>query len=304
MMIQGIPYFGDNTQELYEQILNSNIQSKKEYKSLYEMIETNINKHIVVIIDNKWLTWLNDIVFNYRDKKCYIPYYTYDIFEIPDRSFRTNNKGHMIINDSTLRIRYNYKYNKYDINISNLSLTIFDLDTSEKMIYSTDKWLDEAVFDIDKLYRLYIHSCYKEDDFNFNKHAGGYHFINKSIKSFNNREKKYREQYDLDTYAPDYMYDTDYRDVRNFRYEEVIQKSGLLDDIDIYKHRRLRFESYLYCVLRQEMKSNNKTFNEKLHSLYNGKDYIKYGSNIKLIFKRYWLNNIDSSINKTWSRVK
>ena len=71
-MIQGIPYFGETTQEIYEYIQSEkyiNTEPKEiTYNSLYELIISNIGKRIIVVIDNKWLTWLTDIVFNYRDR--------------------------------------------------------------------------------------------------------------------------------------------------------------------------------------------------------------------------------------------
>ncbi|MBO5387125.1 MAG: hypothetical protein J6A59_03180, partial [Lachnospiraceae bacterium] len=176
-MIQGIPYLGENTQELVEQILNKDLDYEEIYSSLYDLVMSYINKKIVVIIDNKWLTWFNDITFNYRNKECYIPYYSYKLHKIEDKLYRSNNKGHLILNNNTLHIRYEYKYEKLHINVDNLSLILLDLDTMKKYKVETNKWISDTYFDIDKLYNLYVDSCYEEDDFNFNKHMGGYHYI-------------------------------------------------------------------------------------------------------------------------------
>ena len=303
-MISGIPYFGEGTQSITENILKSKIEYSKNYNSLYDLILNHINEKIIVVIDNKWLTWLTDITFNYRDKECYIPYYSYKLHKLNNKSYKSNNKGHLILEDNALYIRHEYKYEKLYLDINNLSLVLFDLDTMEKYEAKTNKWINEQYFDIDKLYNLYINSCYIEDDFNFNKHMGGYHYILRAPQGFKNREKNIREELNLQHFNTLSIYDTDYRDVRNFKYEEVIQKEGLRNSIELYKIRRLKFESYLYCSLRQGLNPSNKNFLIEWQRLLKGKDYIKYGNNIKLIFKNYWLNNSKQINNKkTWSRI-
>lgn len=292
-MIKGIPYFGEQTQEIVDSILNidTDIIYEKKYDSLYDLILSNIDKHIIVVIDNKWLTWLNDIVFNYRDRECYIPYYTYKEQLITDRTFRTNNKGHLILDGDNIRVRYEYSYHKLNITVDNLALDCVDIDTQERLIVRTNNWINEAAVDFDKLHKLYVESSYKDDDFIMNKHAGGYHYITLSPKEFVNRERKLREQYDLSDYSEDFYYIKDYRDVRQYKYEEVIKLNGLLDNIELYRERRLRFESYLYCCLRAGL-FNNIQFKKHIYKL---------GKELKLIIKDYWLDNIDKP-NKTYIR--
>ena len=292
-MINGIPYFGEETQELMDYILNTDFDNVPvaRYKNLYEVVEDSVNDAVIVVIDNKWVTWLNDIVFNYRDKECYIPYYSYKEYLIEDRVFKTNNKGHLILTGDGLKIRYEYKYNKMNITDGKVRLHCVDMSTLDKLVIVTDGWADDDSIDLDKLYKLYINSCYKDDDFLVNKHAGGYHYINKSIKAFDNKEKKLREQYSLCAFAMDMVYDKDYRDVRQYSYEEVIKLKGLINNIELYRERRLRFESYLYCCLRQGL-LNNIQFNKHIY---------KVGENIKLIIKDYWLDNVDKP-NKTYIR--
>jgi hypothetical protein len=307
-MLSGIPYFGEDTQQIYEQILsetelNNRLYEIKQYNSLYDLVVSNINNRIIVIINNQWLTWLNDIEFNYRDKECYIPYYEYEIYEIPDRNFRANNKGHLILKDSALSIRYNYNYKKYEININNLSLKCINIDTGEKFTATANKWITEQTFSIDKLYKLYIESSFKEDDFIINKHAGGYHYIDKSIQKFRNKEKEYREQYSLPTYNKNFKYQHSYRDVRNFKYDEVVQKYEMINTVELHKIRQLRFEAYLYCIMRNKLYCEDNKFNDQLKQLYNGKSIIKYGESIKLIFKNYWIDEYERNKNKTWSTI-
>lgn len=310
-MIEGIPYFGEQTQEIAEDIikeLNNSTQIKEiQYNSLYELIMLNINSRVLVIIDNKWFSWLNDIKFNYRDKECYIPYYSYELYTITDRNFRSNNKGHLILDslNSLLSIRHSYKYHKQYITIKNgLELTLYNLDTAELFKATTHKWIeapastestestestDEQEQILSKLYDLYIKNCYRDDDFMINKHQGGYHYINKNPKEFKNKERHYREQYGLETYTIDFKYEQDYRDVRQYKYEDVVKEFGLINTLDSYRERRLKFEVYLYTNLRVGTLSNLKF----KHGFY------KMGNNLKLIIKHYWLDNIDKP-NKTY----
>lgn len=309
-MISGIPYFGEETQELTEKILNKDIEYIEYYESLYELINKNLHNKIVVIINNKWLSWLNDIAFNYKEHECCIPYYTYELFELNDKKYKSNNKGHLILKDNTLYIRYNYTYKKMSVKVGKESINLYNIDTDKKYSVYINKWIDDNYFEIDKLYRLYLESCFVEDDFTYNKHSGGYHYIYKSPKEFKNRERKIRDTYDLPTYTLDNSFEKEYRDVRNFKYEEVIQSTGFIETTELYKIRRLKFESYLYCLLRQNLKpletdeSKNKQFINQWNKLGITKDHIKYGeNNIKLIIKAYWLNNYNQTKMKSWSRV-
>lgn len=292
-MIQGIPYFGENNNELWKTIIYTDVNCTRFYKSVYNFISEHINKKVVAIIEDKYITWLNDIKFNYRDKQLYIPYYSYKEKYIPNKVYKTDNKGHIQLSEDFKQVilRYEYNYEKLVIRLNNFRLILFDLDTKEKYYaeLSEYNWYNSDEFNIEELYQLYIDSCYEEDDFIINKHQGGYHFISKNIPNFENKERKLRELYDLCDYSACNLVDKDYRDVRQYKYEEVIQKEGIRDTLDLYKIRRLKFESALFCILRQHIKSNDTEFNIELDKLYSGKQIIKYGNNIKLIFKNYWV---------------
>lgn len=288
-MIKGIPYFGENTQEIYKSIIEKNKKDAqiKTYDSLYDIITENIDKKIIVIIDNKWLSWLNDIKFNYKEDELYIPYFEYELFETDKDNFRGNNKGHLININGTLYLRYNYFFKKYSINIDNLSLYCVDIDTMQYYILKTNKWILDDKLCMDKLYKLYSQACFKSDDFILNKHSGGYHYINSSTKQYKNKEKHYRIEYNLLNYINYREEDfNDYRDVREYKYEQVVTELGMIDTGRLYRERRLLFESYLYCCIKAGL-FNDVQFK---HGRY------KLGKNIVLILKEYWLtNNIDKT---------
>lgn len=301
-MIKGIPYFGSNTQQITKQILNSEIIQEIEYDSLYLLVKNNIYKRLIVIIDNKWLTWLNDIAFNYRDKKCYLPYYTYEIYEDNSKTYRSNNKGHLILKDSALLVRYNYKYNEIKLDLTNLSFIVYDLDTKEKYRIKTNKWYNSNQFSINKLYNLYIDSSYRDDDYLYNWNGDIYHNILRNNKFSKNKEKQIRERLNLEHISNIIDIPHDYRDVRQYKIEEIINKIGFRDTNDLYRLRRLKFESYLFCILRQGCKPEEHV--EDWEELGVTKHYIKIGEHVKLIIKSYWLDEYKPIQKRTWSRIE
>lgn len=291
-MIRGIPYFGEDNQIIYDKILSKDtpITNNLSNQDLHEFINNYIEDEVVVIINNKWLTWLKDIKFNYRDRKCYIPYFEYETHNISELGYRGTNKGHLLLQDDTLYVRHNYLYKELDINIDGTEYLMYNLSTREKFTVSFDNWITEKEFDIEKLYQLYLDSCYINDDFLIQKHNSGYHLIDKEVKGFRNKERLIRKDLGLYDFNFNTQIPKDYRDVKNFKYKEVVQLAGFRETIELYHLRRIRFESYLYCILRSQIKSNNTKFNNMFEQLGKTKPVIKYGDNIKLIFKEYWLD--------------
>ena len=289
-MIAGIPYFGADTNSIHDKIISSEYKTVKSYGSLYDFINDNISNKIIILVENKWLTWLNDIKFNYRDKKCYIPYFR---FKTTSCRHNTDNKGHLPIVNGEIHLRYDYELNKLDIGLdkNKIELKCFNIDTDENFKVTIDKWICDKELDIEKLYRLYIESAYSEDDFMFNKHAGGYHYILRDPNGFKNVEKMLRDELELNHFSEKSEIENDYRDVRKYKYNDIISKVGLLDNIDLYRERRLRFESYLYCCIKNGLLNNIE---------FKGGIY-KYGEAIKLIIKDYWVYD-KSRPNKTWTR--
>lgn len=302
-MIKAIPYFGNNNNNIINYILESEELETKNI-DIYNFIISNIEHNIVVIIDNKWLTWLNDIEFNYRDKKCTLAYWKFDTMLI-DKNLIKNNKYQYLLTDSNNNyyVRYNYEY--CEINIEpGVSITVFDVNTNKKYSVTFSSYIEEDEFNISKLYELYVNSCYLDDKL-LNEHAKGYYYIDKFYKKLTNIELLLRKRLDIPTFknfehTEKYK---DYRDVRNYKIEQVQHLYGLVYETEDYKIRRLRFESYLYCILRQQILSDNEEFNKEFIQLGKTKYIIKYGSNIKLIFKSYWLDNFNQIQHKSWMRA-
>ena len=300
--IKSIPYLGKENNIIKEYMLNKCIESEI-YINLYDFLNSENIHSKLVIVDNKWLTWLDDIVFNYRDKKCYIHYWKYDIMPLDENLVKRDSFQYLIEKNGTFYLRYNYEYCKIDLNIGS-ELVIYDLHIDSKYKVIIKDWLSEKVFNIEKLYKLYIESCFYDDIITKDREYGRY-YIDKFSKKLSNRELKLRRDLLIDTFKDNnsLVHERDFRDVRNYKIEEIWSKYGMIDTIDSYKNRRLKFDSYLYCILRADIPSNDSYFNDEISKLKKGKHVIKYGENIKLLFKDYWFNNIEIKKYQTWMRL-
>ena len=164
--------------------------------------------------------------------------------------------------------------------------------------------MDNQYFDIDKLYQLYLDSCVDEEDYRLVKHTEGYHLITKSLDGIKNKEKEIRVKLGLRhmDYTGENMSILNYRDVRNYTSEQFIKIHGIpLLDIPYWK-RILDFECLLFCIFKSDAKSDGK-FKEQWDKLGDKHSIIKYGKDIKLIFKDYWKYNHKKVVKKTWSRI-
>lgn len=293
MMIYGIPYFGKEEIEFID-------VGTREFESLYDIIEEYAYRKVAVEIDGKWFTWLKDICFNYRDRELYLPYYKYDI-AVTDKKYGFRKDYHILKVDGKVALRYNFELQLYKIDDSIKELVLLDIENKERIRVSWDKYISSNALDINKLYKLYLNSCYKDFGDIALEHDGGYHYIDRSVAEFKNMEHKLRNEFGLTEYSKNSIKLDDYRDVREYSYNEIIRLKGLQDSFEIYKLRRLRFESYLYCCMRDNLNPDGIPDWSKLGK---GLDYIKYGKGIKLIIKAYWLNEFTLfSKKRSWSRI-
>ena len=303
--IPGIPYFGKTHNHIERLIKTSNISYHKSYSSLLELVECEKSKDKIVIIeynDKEWLSYFRDIKFNYRDGICFIPFYTYDIYET-DLKYIAQYKGHMPkLDGNRVGVRYNYCLRQEVINLENNSFILYDLEENERYEVSFDKLYDLETFDIEKLYSYYLDYSRNYEDNLIHKHTEGYHVITRNIAAITNAEKNLRKKYKLNDYINSDV-NIYYRDVRNLSEKEYTLKIGIDLCDKPYWERRLDFESFLYCILHSNAVPDN-DFKVEWLKLGKSKDIVKYGdSSIKLIFKSYWLPNSKEYKRKSWSRI-
>lgn len=312
--LYGIPYFGKGMEEVYHTVDNLDKEhiKTKVYESMYEFIQNEATEKMVVVLkyENKtYLTYLRDIRFNYRDKEIFLPYFTYDTYVTSKVGKKRD--GHVLLNENNnILIRYNYSLRKYIISIGNgindksWNFILYDIESLEfKNIIVKHKFISNKVFNMEDLYKKYISSCYMQEDFYLNNHIEGYHVINKHIRGISNRERRLRHEYGLNDSIENTI-DLNYRDVRQYREEDIIIKKGLIENQDNYWKRILDFESLLYCILRENIETDNEQLNKEWRKLGVSRDIYKYGEDVKLIFKSYWKDNYRQIKTKSWSRVK
>lgn len=304
-IVKGIPYLGENNNELREQILNKSINETIE-ESLYEFINSRIDniENLLVVIDNKWLTWLKDLRFNYRDKKLELPYWKYELHKLEYK--RAINKYQYIIqDDENGYIRYNYSL--HIINFEDTKeIIIFDLNKNTKFKLRIKGLCNLKTYSINELYNLYINSSYTQD-FELEGNESGYYYIEKRTKHLKNEESYMRYKLDLNSYKDNLKYDiSDYRDVRKFTKGELQLRYGMICNFEGYKIRRLKFESLLFCIIHNGLESDSEEFNKEFKQLGKQKEIIKYKTkdcDICLIFKSYWLPYYKKLKHQSWMRA-
>ena len=302
--IEGIPYFGENTIEIEEHIKNLDISHSITYSDMIDLMDNELTENKIVIIEDEdgvWLTYLRDIKFNYRDKEVYLPYFSYEVKSIDKGKLKSNYKGHLIIKEDTISIRYNYKLKVKDISIENNSILLYDFVTDKKYKVYFDKWYSKTEWSMSNLYNLYLNSCVIEDDYLLVKHTEGYHLINKNLPNIKNKEKELRQKENLNhTEESDIgLSKLNYRAVRNYTYDQFIKLHGFIDLEIPYWLRLLKFEYNNYCLMRSNIIPYDINKDE-WNKLGKSKNIFKYGDKIKLIIKDYWLDNIDKNIDKTY----
>ena len=114
MILGRIPYFGKDSNKIMKQINTSHVKEVIQ-TDLYSFVMNHLENDIVFVIKDYVYSWVSDIVFNYRDKECFIPYYDFDLYEETKRV--NDNNGHLILNDKR-QIRYNFELKHLDIKLN------------------------------------------------------------------------------------------------------------------------------------------------------------------------------------------
>lgn len=295
-MLKGIPYFYESNNEIYKYLIEKEISSNIEVDtsiketSILGLIDWTLENDInaAIIIDNTFISFIRDIQFNYANHIIEIPYMKYDIDTVESK---TTNKHIVRKNSKEVYVRYNYEYAKKQIELGDtleiLSITDGKIKISQVKLTSYTRGMSEA--STEKLLELYHNYCYQDDDYRLTKHLEGYTYLTKNFINVKNKENYLRKSFNLPTYKDDvHPKEIDYRDVREYRADQLMQNTTLWlnsSNSEPYQIRRLRFESYLYCVLAEHLKFKEEDVYDKLKH----RKIYKIGEDKPLILKNYWI---------------
>ena len=290
-MIKGIPYFKENNAEIHNRIFTSTIENHSKI-TMYDLSRLILKdrKNYVVILDDFFLTWLDDIAFDYTDKLCFLPYYTFSTVQT-DKVFNetAKNTDHLYCDEKgRVILRYDFKLELKFINIGT-KLNIYSIKDGSITEYKITEYINE-VFYLSEVYNRYKTACYFDEFTEKTEFEGGYTYIAKTVQGFINHEHKLRLQLGYLDFADDRILE-DYRDVRCYKYLECAEHFRKVNMTnDLYKYRRLDFESYLYTQLRKDkMPVDNKEWKE----LGESKQFIKFKDDVPFFIKYYWLNGYE-----------
>lgn len=331
--VYGIPFLGDSNIE--KQHIIKELQQKPNPETVeitcIDLVSNLKQKNSLVIIDNTYLTWLDDIEFDYVHKECRLPYLVYSEFKTTKQRniqyYKSHNHLDYTVDNNGkqfIKVRYNYEQKFIDVK-PGISLLIYELDKEKIIRYDIVSWVDTSskeginTFQINEIYRRYREYCYRDMESEFSEHESGYTYISLSIKQFSNTEKDLRRAYNLGTWKVEPVEKT-YRDVRVYNYLDYISRisSGKQSQVQsqgyeyklqskLFKYRRLEFESYLFSHLMQHQVPEDIQLYplwNKLYSEHNGLGYIKISDGVIPFFiKAEWLSARTPNKNKTWRRI-
>lgn len=291
----GIPYLGVDNNSLLKKIFS---QKDFRHKSItfYDFFNRIESNRYIAIIDGKWLSWCEDIQFNYRDGICQLPYFTYETYRL-EKSPKNDNFGHLLISeDGKILVRYAYKLCKLKLEIGS-ELKIYDILKDKFYELEFSSWCSLTSYKIERLYELYRGSCYF-DKRGISDVVKGYHFFTKDFVGFTNAEYRYRRKNGLETYLDDYEpIEDDYRDVRGYSLEQYSAKARVLVfNMKPYKYRRLSFDCTLFCIVKSGVSLDSEDYTNFIKS--KEASYFKYGKDVFLIFKKYWYTGGNNSLIK------
>lgn len=311
----GIPYVGNNyninTEEFIE---NSNL-------TLKEAIEEFSTRQYIVIIDaeKRYYSYLRDICFDYMNGEIFIPYLTYDLYEL--KSYKGNKDRHLLVIDDKVNIRYNYDIEKYIIYNKEIKQDILLYDVKEKRCIKIiwDKLTKEDTFSMKDIYEKYLNCIAFIEDNKVVKNIGGYNYLTKEADGFTNTENRLRKSKKIKTFRMGKInFDNkqksifNYRDVRNITAAQLIlmlrNNSNLIrltSELDIgqkvkyiihdelnFIDRLRTFELNMFNIVHNKLVPIEAEYSDIWDKISN--DYYAIYAvgdlEYKLTFKGYWIN--------------
>lgn len=303
MIVDRIPYLGNNSYEIIAKLRKSKARETRTYKTMFEFILTEALQENTLLVISSGLkvqiAWLRDAMFNYRDGEAFVPYFDYDVITTSLPPARTLSKGHLLLNKDNTQwlLRYNFKLKKFPLAIGT-KIRLFNTTTLKKYNVIVENWYNDT-FDMDELWAYYILSSYKDEDRLLYGFEPGYTYISRQFKGFTNYEHQIRKSLELRTYET-YYENEDYTDVRHYRYTELF-KDKLNSNANYYKLRRLKFDCLLYSIIQSGALPTDERTRERYKKLSQQECIMCYKPTHRddpaLIFKSYWFG-IGSYANK------
>lgn len=306
---------------------------------MLSLISSMKEKSSLVVIDNSYLTWLEDTEFDYLNHKCQLKYLRYELYstnkvrDIQDFKDSRSYKHMEYIEDSDnkqyIQVRYNFGYLTKQINLGD-NLVIFEIDSNELIEYSIDSWVNlsdkncDNVFSLSKLYDLYKNYCFYDLHTKFSGHEPGYQYIQYESEGFKNLDARLRRKYKLKTWKSDPI-ENHYRDVRVYKYFEYLDRIQVKTSSEnlcldqslepnkivnqclelsdkLFKYRKLAFESYLFCHVMQRNVPID--YVSEWNKLGKYMYYIKIGDkNLPMFVKAEWKLDNELRNSQTWRRI-
>lgn len=271
-----------------------------DIKDTYTLFLALANLDFLFIIEGETLftTWCRDIRFNYRDKKVFIPYYSYKVEDLEFSREVAENDFLDTTDNKNIKIRHEFKLESILLEDRNTGIvkTQIDLyDYINKIKYKLNipklPYLSTETFSLADLSNRYIESAYIKVD---NTDSDDWKkYLKVDTRGSKKKEHKIRLKEGLNLYAEGYN-DLTYNDVRHYEYSELHEGSRMVaDEIKPYWLRMYEFEAYLYCIFAQELEVEEKEYKEPFAKLGVSERFLTYTENKKpLVLKHYYKNEI------------
>lgn len=312
-MVRGIPYWGTATFADLRSIPTLPVLSytANDWYSLFSML---IDDEYCVIIQDKgrvFLSWCSDVVFDYRDKAIFVPYYSYDKKAISD----TQKHKHLDTSEDVIHLHYNFR-----LKLKPLLIRACRYVSDDILVYqpATKKVLRIVLTELpyvipgsvpsaDELYSRYVEATYYDELWSEVEYRNKYHWI--SDKGIN-IESELRRKYGLPTNelgrntvcTEQVARLLDCRDIRSYDLSTMQSVFGYKGTNKLYPVRWFEFSAYLLLNMLSGAVWQETAFNKGLRRLQTGDEVFEYGNReLPLYIKHYYLPT-DNRKPKTYER--
>lgn len=313
-MLKGIPYWGETTFEDMRELHRLPVENytATDWYSLFSMLIAEEYCLIVETEGTVFLTWCSDVVFDYRDKAIFAPYYRYDKQSVVTRM----EHKHLDKDKEQTWVHYNFQlclkplliyscryicpfikvYNPREKRVLCISLT--------SMPYIPP----DFVLSGRELYTRYVAASYYDENWAEIEFKNRYHYI--SAMHGINKEAELRKKHKLQTYrlgrnrlcTYDVMHLLRCKDIRQYDLH-VLQTVFNYNGMDKkYPVRWFEYSAYLLLCMLSGQRWIEKDFDAGIRKLHSGAEVFSYGrKELPMYIKHYYLLT-DNRTPKTYER--